>query len=451
MYTAGATAGSFRVIAVQQGGTKADTSLITLTAGAAIPPPTGGALGTPDPTLLPALAVSGSVTTVNPDYAAFQALDPRSKPAGWSYQDPVTGVTVVKLTAAGTPTTGDAHNWYADGGTLISHAWASGSDWYVTVFVFSADVGRAWLVDLKITGTPSETNWRELTGSLRPQSDLTFTFSSVPGTPRIAYVVSSGTLHRINTATMTVEDTGNFPRAGMGSGPVWLMGGRLDRYFSTTVNNVVKLWDSQTNTSYTASQGANEGRLDREDDGSVFLTEQTGHGARLWNGPQGTLQSAAVGTLSAHGASLRGMYMGTNWDLSSPWGVWRYQNTGSALSWTSALYRNGFFGGQEIHWSGNWIQNAGDQQWAVGAGLAGVSGMWAKRAVGMVRMDGANARLLGHHYNNWGSQDYWALPFVQFSAGGHVVTVNTRLAYSDSNENSRTDILAYIMPRSGGQ
>jgi hypothetical protein len=321
----------------------------------------------------------------------------------------------------------------------------------VTVFVFSADVGRAWLVDLKITGTPSETNWRELTGSLRPQSDLTFTFSSVPGTPRIAYVVSSGTLHRINTATMTVEDTGNFPRAGMGSGPVWLMGGRLDRYFSTTVNNVVKLWDSQTNTSYTASQGANEGRLDREDDGSVFLTEQTGHGARLWNGPQGTLQSAAVGTLSAHGASLRGMYMGTNWDLSSPWGVWRYQNTGSALSWTSALYRNGFFGGQEIHWSGNWIQNAGDQQWAVGAGLAGVSGMWAKRAVGMVRMDGANARLLGHHYNNWGSQDYWALPFVQFSAGGHVVTVNTRLAYSDSNENSRTDILAYIMPRSGGR
>jgi hypothetical protein len=31
------------------------------------------------------------------------------------------------------------------------------------------------------------------------------------------------------------------------------------------------------------------------------------------------------------------------------------------------------------------------------------------------------------------------------------VTVNTRLAYSDTNEANRTDILAYIMPRSGGQ
>jgi len=348
---------------------------------------------------------------------------------------------------------GNAHNWYSDGGAVMSHAWQGGSDWYVTLLVYAdGDQQRSWLVDLKITGTPTLGNWRELTGTLKPQSDLTFSFSSVPGTARIAYVVSGGTLHRLNTATMQVEDTGNFPRAGLGSGPVWLQGDKDDKWFVSNVGSTARAFNAETGAFISTTwSGLNEIRIDR--DGGYAILSSGGNATRLWNLGSNTVSTPPGGAPVAHNASLRGRWLGTNWDLGTPWGVWRLSRTGETVSVTSALYTNGFYGGQEIHWSGNWIQNVSnlDQQWAVGAGLAGVNGMWAKRAVGLVKADGTDARLLGHHYNNWGSGDYWALPFVQISAGGHVVTVNTRLAYSDANEANRTDLLAYIMPRAGGQ
>ena len=45
LYTAGATAGTFRVIAVQQGGTKADTATVTVTATCADADGGGGDAG----------------------------------------------------------------------------------------------------------------------------------------------------------------------------------------------------------------------------------------------------------------------------------------------------------------------------------------------------------------------------------------------------------------------
>ena len=54
LYKAGTTAGTYRVIAVQQGGTKADTSAITVTTTATAPAP-APANGTADPDALPAV------------------------------------------------------------------------------------------------------------------------------------------------------------------------------------------------------------------------------------------------------------------------------------------------------------------------------------------------------------------------------------------------------------
>ena len=88
LYTAGTTAGAYRVIAVQQGGTRADTSAVTVTST----PPASGTVANPG--ALP--AASGQLKNV----AAYTALNVRGMAAGSSYTDPVTGVRVWKVTSA---------------------------------------------------------------------------------------------------------------------------------------------------------------------------------------------------------------------------------------------------------------------------------------------------------------------------------------------------------------
>ena len=79
LYKAGTTAGSYRVIAVQQGGTKADTSAITVTTTATAPTPPPAAApcnGTADPTLLP------MATGQAPNVVAYTAFNVRGMAAG---------------------------------------------------------------------------------------------------------------------------------------------------------------------------------------------------------------------------------------------------------------------------------------------------------------------------------------------------------------------------------
>src|SRR5262249_40856768 len=62
--------------------------------------------GIPDPTLLP------KATGQSPDLTAYAGLNVPSQPAGYSYQDPVTGVKVWKVTSATVPApnTGAGHD-----------------------------------------------------------------------------------------------------------------------------------------------------------------------------------------------------------------------------------------------------------------------------------------------------------------------------------------------------
>src|SRR2546425_12916230 len=75
-------------------------------------PPSGPPAGArPDPTLLPVASKQA------PDTAAYRALAVASQPAGFSYNDPVTGVKVWKVTSSSVPApnTGAGHD-YAVGG-----------------------------------------------------------------------------------------------------------------------------------------------------------------------------------------------------------------------------------------------------------------------------------------------------------------------------------------------
>ncbi len=433
----------------------------------AAPVPGGGGgstLGTPDPTLLPQADLTAfPITAIDPDYTAFNALSPRTQPAGWYYTDPVTGVTVVKLSEAGTPTASSCHGWYSDGGATTSHAWQSGADWYVTIMVYSDAGGQtAWVADLKITGTPTLSAWRTLTGQLAP-SELGLSFSSNPATPQIAYIVSGGTLRRCNLAAgvMAVQNTGNFPRTTGTSGPPWMHQDKNDEWFVFgTGNSTQYAWNANTNVLRTAIYNANELRIDR-DGGYGMLGFTSASQSRLWNFVDDTyvgLYTQAVSHEFAHNASMRNRWMGTNWNASRPFNHWIGVNTKAAsdaltMDLTGTL--SSFFDVGEIHMAAQWVQYPAnlDHQWCIagGSSASSTTNRYGAKALGIVRADGQDIRILGHHYHAHLSANYWDQNvWVNWSAGGHVVTCNTRLASSQSNENTRTDVLAFILPRSGG-
>jgi hypothetical protein len=67
-----------------------------------------------------------------------------------------------------------------------------------------------------------------------------------------------------------------------------------------------------------------------------------------------------------------------------------------------------------------------------------VNAQW-KQAIGVVRSDGSDARLLAHHYS--ANPAYFADPFAQASPDGHVVIFN-----SNMNGSGRYDLFVAEVP-----
>src|SRR6266513_1669900 len=188
-------AGTATITATSEG--KSGTSAVTVQAPAPVP---SGSV--PDPTVLP--RASGQA----PDVVAYTLLNLPSRPAGFSYNDPVSGVKIWKATSSTIPmaNTGAGHD-YADGPNQVSRGWGPNNNTH-TLVLRGDGLSSYYLVDF--TRGVGFANYRALTGiNIR---DLAFTFSSVAGQERIAYGLDrgDGRLHRYNTATMRVEDTGFF-------------------------------------------------------------------------------------------------------------------------------------------------------------------------------------------------------------------------------------------------
>src|SRR5947208_9962516 len=171
----GSTAGSATITATSEG--KSGTSAITVQA----PSPTGAV---PDPTLLPVAALQV------PNVAAYAALNLPSRPAGFSYNDPVTGVKVWKVTSSTTPTanSGAGHD-YGEGGNQVSRGWGVNNNTHT--ILIRGDGMAFYLVDF-IRGT-GFSNYRVLT--VQPRRDLCASFSSVAGSERILYIHKIGRAH----------------------------------------------------------------------------------------------------------------------------------------------------------------------------------------------------------------------------------------------------------------
>jgi hypothetical protein len=165
--------------------------------------PDGGydAAGSPEPKKLP-LAMSGA-GSVLPDVAAVGTLQSNT-PAGSTYVDPVTGVTVLRLTSGGTPESGSHDHGYSEGGPRISQSWVEGSDRYSTVIIQGGHMADIRHGDLQVS------NWRQLPSD----GEIGSAWSLDPATPRILYTVtdwSANTVERFDTATMQPANIGNWP------------------------------------------------------------------------------------------------------------------------------------------------------------------------------------------------------------------------------------------------
>ena len=206
-----------------------------------------GGGGNADPTLLPIASGQGG------NSGAYTAFGVPSMVAGGFYDDPVTSVTVYKVTAtAQEPGVTVMVPPYAEFGPHISLPWlnALGETCYTVSTL--GEFGNGRFVDLNYTlmlakgGTPAQRVFNYRNGPA-PTSQLRTAFSYNLGTPRICYYLGGTTLNRYNTETNTDANTGNFPRAGMGD--TQLHNDINDRWFASRINatGICYTWDSVNN------------------------------------------------------------------------------------------------------------------------------------------------------------------------------------------------------------
>jgi uncharacterized protein YjdB len=424
---AGLAQGSAVITATSEG--KNGSAVITVR----IPQP----FGVPDVTLLP--VASGQA----PNVAAYATLNVANQPAGFSYTDPVTGVKVWKVTNNSVPTANsNAGHDYSDGPNEVSLGWGPNSNTYTILIGAPQGTGRYYLVDF--TRGVGFANYRRLT--VQPTHDLGFSFSNLASQPRIAYIMTATQIVRYNTASMQIENTGNFPAAVGAS--AWLHHDKNDVWFAgLTDPNTAFAWNSETAELRTHGEAwLNEGRLER--DGRYIALTNGNSTFRLWDlatNSFGPTQSDRINFWLGHNANLRGQWVTTDVNSDAPFDLDRYYPSGGQIVKTRFLSNSASSG---VHHSGNWVQSdaelGGDlnRQWSYMSGVENdaftVNAQW-KQAIGAVRSDGSDARLLAHHYSL--NPDYFADPFAQASPDGKVVIFN-----SNMNGSGRYDLFVAEVP-----
>lgn len=337
--------------------------------------------------------------------------------AGASYKDPVSGVTVWKATSATVPAANsDAGHDYADGPNQASWVW--GGDKH-TVLARGEGMGW-WLVDLQRGKGLS--NWRKPPAEARPNGDLCFTFSSNPATPQIAYVTVGSKLVRFDTATGKVDNTGNFPATDWTSS-CWLQQDMNDEWFVAIGDpdlGEVVAWNSKsgvtkrkTFASFDEPHFENQGRYVL-----ILTTHQIWDlvDDKVWD----TDLPGTIPTHWGHMASPRRFFPMNDVDTGGgKMPIHRYDPSMDAWTMISD------FGGYQpdFHMAGQWIQAGAPDteqyyllstyhEWSGGGG-------YLIEALGLVRLDGADVRLIGHHYTQ--GDEYWRTPRATISPDGELV------------------------------
>jgi hypothetical protein len=358
-----------------------------------------------------------------------------SRPAGFSYNDPVTGVKIWKVTSSTTPTanSGAGHD-YGEGGNEVSRGWGPNNNTH-TMLIRGDGMSSYYLVDF--TRGVGFSNYRALT--VQPRRDICASFSALAGSERILYIHTGTQLIRYNTQTMQPENTGNFPLVN--NIFAWLHQDMNDGWFTGLLddNQTVWVWNSRTNQYLTHNETwTNEPRMERNGRYVVLTSGGSNSTVRAWDLLTNTFGATQVVNYFSHLASLRGRWVAVDNNAVIPWPLDRYQVSGGIVTRTSGIYSNS--GGAETNNSGNWIQNDDDLQWAYISGIdENISTLALRSGIGLVRADGSDARLLLHHYVH--APVYYANPWGQPSPDGKVMIFN-----SNMNGSSRYDLFVAEVP-----
>jgi hypothetical protein len=392
------------------------------------PEPSGGLV---DPTQLP------RATGQRPAAGTYG----RSLAAGQTYQDPNSGITVLKLTDARTPAAnGGMYHGYSEGGPNISQPWtATDGQTYYTLKV------SEWLVDVRPTDL-ALSNWRRVDYG----GEIGFAFSLDPATPRIAYVTDwdAKRVNRYNTATNTIENTGNFPWNVSAAGQYveWLQTQVNDTWLVAMLNSnktIIAFRKSDgLQRSLTSAQGGvvqDEPHLDREFP-VVYITGDQPPEQKIWRLETNTFTIPAdPGDFNqdSHTAAMRGKAVAVGHWASNAIVATGWQGSVQAAVTPVPTNVNG-----DYHLAGQWVFGNADQYFAVDQWRSTASAPIMLGMIGLASASGNNdVRILAASDATGTAYGEGGQPHPTFAPDGRFV-----MWTSNMNGSSRYDTFLARLP-----
>lgn len=360
---------------------------------------------TPNPMLLPA------ATDQALDVTAYTALNVSSMTPGQSYADPVTTVTIVKLTTATSPISGTATEMcgvdYASGGCRVGRP--TGGVYPIICYRSPDGTGDFHIITFNLTtkavgyrcAAPGA-NSREISRAMSYVTpNVMYAFDGSPLSLR-KYDVSGSSFSEI-TGGVWPKDWGTSHLHGA-TKFVWLQSTVDDRYFAAQAGDGgpwVVVWDSQTDTFYERSFSSNEFKLSKD---SLYIHDTTTFD--IWNVIADTVAtiSGMTGVYPSHSDAVRQYVFGSDVNGVHP-GLWYadLENASPARVSPDETYYIA-----NLYTSGAWVDQASDTtQWVTQAyqtfdsATSFSNEKMEPGSIGMIRLnDSGGLRLLCHTYND---------------------------------------------------
>ena len=348
-----------------------------------------------------------------PNTSAYDALNVESQAAGYSFNDPVTGVKTWKLTDATHPASGTAFApVYSEGPLQISLPWGPNKDQYTIMFM-NADSSTGYLVDfgLSTSATPGPYNYRAAPVSINGYATVgaaTFSRLAPAAHPQLMYVLTSGGYVRLFDANVSVMAYVDSSAAAYGYSSSWPSTGwhwttALNQWLSTTADEV---WIIGNNANSSANEafalnlqtGVTQTWSIGQDDMYVGYGHYvTGDGqTQVWDLDTNTQVSFSEeltaangwsgGEATFHGSSTRGSWIFYNTNYGD--GVIPVATIGDTSSnaaqvtigsGATAPYMSEYWG--QFHGSGEWwLQTPGANQYFLQSNWSTPSSGWSANA-----------------------------------------------------------------------
>ncbi len=381
-----------------------------------------------------------------PNPAAYTALNVPGMTAGTAFSDPVTGTRTVKVTASGTPTSGQFCTIYSTQGLQISQPWGPNLNQYTLAFINDSNA-EVYLCDYTVGG--STTNYRNGPGGAGRVS-----FSRLAGQAQIMYVQSGSQLSKYNTATNSTANNGIFPIAwSTDTGPnCWLQLNQAETW-ATGLNpndSAVTAVNTATGKVITQTLTGIDELYSGYNNVALINCDSGGSGASagyVWNLDTNTLTSLGLpygnmGTVN-HVPSMRGFWIAI--DSITGLGTMPIFQINEDGSHAQISKLQGYYG--QYHSCGHWKQSAGlDQYILYSMDDAPSSGWTTSMQYGLVfvRCDNGSTAVLGHHYSvlpPTTTNSYWSQAHATQSTDGRIVLFGSNML-----NGSRLDVFLMEVP-----